>query len=691
MNRVLTRFMFLLITGLLAFGSVAGALAQDASPVASPVAMETHGIQIADMDLSVDPADDFNRFANGGWFDRTEIPADRASWGVFDELNAETKDVQLAILGEQAASGELQEGSDTWKVVQFFAQGTDSATRNAGGIDPLQDEIAAIDAITDEASLQAYLIEHSLDGASGFFSAFVFADLADSSTNAAYLSGPALGLPNRDYYLEDDASNEAIRAAYTAANIRFLMLLGADEATATASAQAVYDLEKQLAAITLTREEQQDFTNFYNPTAITDLGSVYAGIDWPAYLTALGISGVDSVIVTELGYLQGLDAIVQATDLATIKDMMKLQLMWFAAPYVDAETYDIYFSLMGVALGGQQSPLPTEERVLNHVNGVMGEAVGQLYVAEVFPAEAKNQITVLVDNILAAYRERLEANPWMSAETKAIALDKLDKVGMKVGYPDKWRSYDAVEVGETYVDSIINGTIAEAKRQFALAGKPVDRTEWGINPQEVNAYYDPQNNEIVFPAAILQPPFFDYQADAASNYGAIGYVIGHEITHGFDITGSQFDAAGNLAQWWTEADATKFDELQAGLVAQYNAIEVLTGLTLDGQIEVGENTADLGGIQNAYSALQKDMATNGDPGEIDGFTQDQRFFIAAAQVWREVVRDEALTTQVKSDEHAPGSVRAVQPLRNADAFHEAFGIAAGKPMFLAPEDRIVIW
>ena len=691
MKRHVPPALFLLIAGLLVLGTLSPVLAESATPIASPVAGATHGIQVADMDLTVDPADDFYQFANGGWLDRTEIPADRASWGVFDELNERTKNVQLEILDEQATSGELEEGSDPWKVVQFFAQGTDTPTRNANGIAPLADEIAAIDAITDAASLQTYLEVHAMDGASGFFVPFVFGDLADSSVNAVYLSGPLLGLPNRDYYLEDDEANEAVRTVYNEANARFLVLLGASEADAAAGAQAVYELEKSQAAITLTREEEQDFSNFYNPIAIAELSATYGGIDWDAYLATLGITGVDTVIVTDLKYLQGLAEIVANADIETIKNLMKLQIMWFAAPYVDETTYDIYFSLNGVALSGQQSPLPVEERVLNHVNGVMGEAVGQLYVAEVFPPAAKDQIVELVDHIIAAYRVRLEANTWMTTETRDIALAKLDHIGLKVGYPDKWRSYDAVEVGETYVDSIFNGTIAESQFQYSKAGKPVDRGEWGLFPQDINAYYDAQNNEIVFPAAILQPPFFDFEADAASNYGAIGYVIGHEITHGFDITGSQFDAAGNLVEWWSEEDRTNFEALQQQLVDQYNAIEVLPGLTLDGQIEVGENTADLGGIQNAYAALQVSLEVNGDPGSIDGFTQDQRFFIAASQVWREKVRDEALTTQVKADEHAPGAVRAVQPLRNADSFYEAFGIEAGSPMFLPPEERIAIW
>ena len=695
MSRLHSRALTLLIVTLLALGQLTPVLADTAtplaSPAASPVAGQPHGIQTADMDLTADPAEDFFRFANGGWLDRTEIPADRASWGVFNELNLKTTNQQLDILEQKASSGDLEEGSDQATVVEFFSQGTDMETRNASGISPLDDELAEIDAIVDQASLEVYLVEHAMDGAGGFFVPFVFANLADSSMNAAYLSGPLLGLPNRDYYLEDDPANEEVRTVYVEANTRFLVLLGASETDAAASAQAVYDLEKEMAALTLTREEQQDFSIFYNPTAVADLGTLFAGIDWPAYLETVGITGTDTLIVSELAYLEGLAAIIAQTPLETVTDMLRVQLMWAAAPYVDEETYDIYFSLNGVALGGQQTPLPVEERVLDHVNGIMGDAVGQLYVEEYFPPEAKDQIDALVDKIIVAFRARLEANTWMTTETRDVALDKLDRIGRKIGYPDTWKTYETVEPGEIYVDSFFNGSISETLRQNAKAGQPVDRSEWSALAQDVNAYYDPQNNEIVFPAGILQPPFFDYQADPASNFGGIGYVIGHEITHGFDLTGSQFDVDGNLVNWWSDADFGAFEELQVLLVEQYNAIEVLPGLTLDGQIEVGENVADLGGIQDAYDALLLELDANGDPGPIDGFTQQQRFFIAAAQVWREKVRDEALTTQVKADEHAPGQVRSVQPSRNSDAFHEAFEIEQGNAMFLPPEERIVIW
>jgi len=691
MNPNRLRLLSILLTLAFSLPMAAPVIAADATPAAgTPVSASTHGLQLADMDLAANPRQDFYRFANGGWLDRTQISADHASYGVFDQLGDETTQTQLSLLGALAANP-VDQTTDEGKVVQIFGQGTDAKTREQQGLAPIAPDLKAIAAITDLASLHAYFVAQGLNGSPGFFSISVSADLVNSSVYAAYLNGPSLGLPNRDYYLVDNADNAAVRAAYIADSAKLLTLAGADASAAPSAAAADYQLEHDLAAPTLTRAEQQDFSKSYHPTTLADLAKTYPALDWPAYLTAMGVPATPQVIVTEAGYLKALAAIVQKTPIATIKTMLQLQLLWAAAPFLNTEIYQPYFDFWGKTISGQTTPRPLNERVLSRINSVMGQAVGKLYVAKAFPPQAKDQITKLVKNIIAAYRQRIVDNPWMAPATKQTAFEKLDKLGLKVGYPDQWLSYAGVTLGDSYVRSISNAAETEVKRQNARAGQPVDRSEWGINPQEVNAYYDPQNNEIVFPAAILQAPFFDYQADPASNYGAIGFVIGHEITHGFDITGSQFNPDGNLASWWTQADHDRFDALQKKVVDQYSAIEALPGLKLYGQIEVGENVADLGGIQNAYAALQTALRQNGDPGTIDGFTQNQRFFIAAAQVWREKIRDAALTAQVKTDPHAPGSVRATQPLRNDDAFYKAFGITTGDKMYLPPEQRIVIW
>jgi predicted metalloendopeptidase len=669
------------------------AATQVATPGASPVATPTagHGIAPSNMDLSVDPAEDFYRFANGGWLDRTEIPADEGAYGVFQELDDLTIEQLLELLDERVAGGDLPEGTDEWKAVQLYAQGTDIDARNADGIDPIQPILDEIDAVTTLEELHAFQRDAIFHWLTGLFNAFVIPDLANSSMYGTYLSGPFFGLPNRDYYLEDDPANEAVREAYIAANTDFLMLAGYNEQEAAATAQAVFDLERQLVEPTLTREQQQDISLFYNPMTIAELQAAYPRMDWDTYLADLGLVGVEQVIVTEKGYLEALDAIVASADLEVLKAYFTLEVFWSFAEYLSEDVERIAFDFQGGALAGVEEQAPLEERVLEDVNAMVPDAVGKLYVEEHFPPEAKAEITELTETLIAAYRARLEANPWMTEETRAAAIDKLDQMVVKVGYPDEWHAYEAVEIQDSYMQSALSGLNAETRRQLDRAGEPVDREEWTVAPQVVNAFYSPQTNSITFPAAILQPPFFDFRADPAVNFGGIGFVIGHELTHGFDLQGAQFDAEGNLANWWSPADATAFQELNDAAVAQYSEIEVLPGVFIDGQITVPENVADLGGTQIAYDGLQMYLDTHGDPGEIDGFTQEQRFFISAATVWREEIRDELLTTQVKTDVHAPAQARATQPIRNMDAFHEAFDIEPGDPMYLAPEDRLVIW
>jgi putative endopeptidase len=417
-------------------------------------------------------------------------------------------------------------------------------------------------------------------------------------------------------------------------------------------------------------------------------------------LRSLGLAETAQLIVPEARYLQALDGIVRRTPLSVLKDYLKLQLLWGQSGYLSEEVEQTAFDFQGRVLGGLEAPPPLERRALEQVNGLMGQAVGKLYVDEHFPPEAKAQNADLVEWLRAAFRQRLEANSWMTPATRAVALDKLDAMGVKVGYPDQWQSYAPVEVGDSDAATVLSARNAEFRRKLAQVGKPVDRREWPYPPQTVDASYNVFGNEIIFPAGILQPPFFDFEAEPAVNYGGIGLVIGHEITHGFDLQGSQFDAAGNLSNWWTDEDRARFAELNERVAEQYAAIEVLPGLFVDGQITVTENVADMGGAQVAFDALRAAVAQKGEAppqaspvaaGDFASLTAEQRFFIAAATVWRVKVRDESLVTQVKSDPHAPPAVRATQPLRNMDAFLEAFGIQPGDPMYLPPEERIVVW
>jgi putative endopeptidase len=661
---------------------------------------DVHGINPADMDLSVSPAVDFYRYANGGWLDRTPIPSDEGAYGNFAELEDRTR-VQLLDLFHQLATGKaIAPGSDEEKALQIFQQGTDLKRRDALDIAPIQPILDEIAAISDLDDLHRFLQTSIFSGVGGPFPIYAYPDLKDSSMMGAYLSGPTYGLPNRDYYLEDDEANAAVRAAYIDTMATMLGFLGRDEAEAAAAAQAVYDLEHRLIEPTLTREEWQDLSLTYNPTSVSELSAQYPMMDWPAYLAALGLDDVDTLLVDEPKYLKALDQIVRQTPPDVLKDYLTLQVLWTFSDALGTELSDVAFAFQGRVLAGAEEQRPVDERVVEGLNWQMGEAVGKLYVDEYFPPTAKEEIRALVDDLRAAFRIRLENNTWMTPETQAKALEKLDKLGGKVGYPDHWRSYAAVDVGNSYAESLRNAASAETRRTLDQIGKPVDRTEWRDPPQTVNAFYSPENNEIVFPAAFLQPPYFDVQADPAVNFGSIGAVIGHEITHGFDLQGAQFDAMGNLTDWWTPEDYERFQALNDRVAAQYGAIEILPGLNIDGQITVTENVADLGGVQVAFDALQIHLAAQGDqtlsagplatPDTV-GLTPEQRFFVACARAWRENTRDEFLSTQVKSDFHAPASIRATLPIRNMDTFYEAFAIEPGDPMYLPPEERIVIW
>jgi predicted metalloendopeptidase len=691
-----------LLAALIALSSFAPVLAQDATPVASPEASPeaspvaqasgVHGVDVANLDTTTDPGQDFYRYATGGWLDRMEIPADEARYGSFDVVDDLTIEQLLGLLEGLGNSDDVPVGSDEWKAIQFFRQATDLKTRNAQGVEPISGDLEAIDAISTQEELRAFLrIAGLYTHLWGLYGIFAQPDLADSSVMTAWYGGPALGLPNRDYYWVDDENNEAIRAAYKETSAKLLEYLGYDAARAETAVNAVYDFEKALAEPLLRPEDYNDPANYYNVKTVEELVAIDPLFDWPDYLEIMGIPDQKSVVITEVKYLEAVDDILAATDLQTVKDFLKLQLMWFSAGELTEEIAATAFAFAGTTLYGIPEQEPIDEQALDAVNAGLGHALGKLYVANYFPPEAKAQVEALVARLVDASRVRIQALDWMSPETKATAIAKLDALRVKVGYPDKWITYEDVVIEESYAETSLSANIVEYKRQLAQIGKPVDRDEWGMLPQTVNAYYNPSNNEIVFPAAILQAPFFDYQADPASNYGGIGAVIGHEITHGFDQSGSQFDANGNFTDWWTAEDKTRFEELTAGVVAQYDAIEVLPGLNVDGSLTIGENIADMGGLQIAYDALQAELKESGDPGPIDGLTQDQRFFLAHAFNWAQLARDEYLTTLVKTNEHAPAQVRGAQPQRNMGAFFDAFGIEPGDPVYLAPEERIVIW
>lgn len=690
MLRTVRFFIVLLCAATLSVPQVLAA--QTATPAATPAEPAvTPGSLRSSMDPSVEPGQDFYRYADGKWLDEAVIPPDRAAYSVSTEISDRTTQQLLGLLRDLSDSNTLLEGSDEWKAVQLFKQGIDYDTRNAQGIAPIQDDLDRIEAISNLDELYAFLRYAVLNThASGLYGVSAGPDLQDSSVYTLWYGGPPLGLPNRDYYWKDTEDNERVRQAYRDISAKLLGFAGYDEEQAADAAQRVYDFEKQLAEPLLPPEAGNDPANYYHPRPIGDLAAANPDFDWPAFLDMLGVGDQKTVVITEEKYLDAIDDIVDATDLQTIKDYLTVQVLWGTASALSREMDDTAFSF-GTVLSGVEKQRPDEEQALGAVNGALGEAVGKLYVEKYFPPEAKTQIEELVGRIKTATQGRIEHLDWMSPETKQEALAKLDTMRVKVGYPDKWRTYENVTIGDSYVASILSANIADYKRYLARVGGPVDRDEWGMLPQTVNAYYSPTNNEIVFPAAILQAPLFDYQADPAYNYGAIGGTIAHEITHAFDQSGSKFDASGNLRDWWTPEDTERFTELTDEVVQQYSALEAAPGVFVNGELTIGENIADMGGLQIAHDALEAELAANGDPGLIEGLTQEQRFFLAHANRWAEKDRPEFVVALVSTDSHSPAQIRAVQPSRNMDAFYEAFDIVPGDPMYLAPEDRIVIW
>jgi putative endopeptidase len=655
------------------------------------------GVSLADMDLAADPAVDFYRYANGGWLDRTTIPDDFPSIETMSALDGQTRLQLVNLLIERANSGEAEPGSDEWKAIEFYGQGIDVATRNAQGIEPIEPLLELVAAIDTTEDLHQFLQESVFLSMPGLFFVSAGPDMTNSAETVAYLDAPSFGLPTRDYYLlgQDDPSIDAVRDAYLTTSTELLTLIGRDPAEAARAARAVYDFEAALAEPTLSPEESQDYSLLANATPLAELTEKYPLMDWPAYMAALGLEHVSELVLLEPRYMTKLDAIVRDTPLEVIKDFLTLQLLYSSAASLSEEMEATTFAYFGGALSGVSVQAPVEGRTFDQVNYFLGDAVGKLYVEAYFSPTAKARSEELVREIVEAFRARLERNAWMTAETKANALAKLAALKIKVGYPDEWRDYGEVEILNSYFGTALSAFNVYYRENLSQIGSPVDREEWPFPPQTVNAMYNPLNNEIIIPAAILQAPLFDAQADPASNFGAIGYIIGHEITHGFDVAGSQFDGEGNLANWWTDADYTRFAALNERLVDQYSEIEATGGAMVDGQLTLDENVADLGGIQVAYDALQLHLERHGRPApDIEAaicLSQEQRFFIAAATVWRAETRAEALQTQLMADTHAPATVRATQPLRNSDAFYEAFDIGPDDPMYLGPEERIVIW
>ncbi|GAB4247979.1 MAG: M13 family metallopeptidase [Ekhidna sp.] len=655
------------------------------------------GLDLAQMGQDVDPKKDFYRFANGNWLDNTEIPADQGRWGGFPELRKKNDQIMLEIMEKAAQNPDFEEGSDEKKAVQFFAVGMDSLLAERVGTEPLSKWYERINAIESNEDLQSVLAEMRRTGYGPFHSVFSLADLKDSQINALYISAGGLGLPNRDYYTKEDAKSVEIREKYVA-HIARMMELAQVAGDAAAMADNVMEIENRLALASLTPIEARNIPALYNPMTVEGLQQLSPAINWNTYLNDIGLdaSSIDTLIVMQPKFLQEVSKTIQEVEMDKIKDYLTWNVVNQAANFLNNEMVQANFDFYGKVIRGTEQMRPRQERVLSATNGVIGEAIGKVYVAETFPPEAKASAEEMVGNLMKAFDKRIRNLEWMSDSTKEQALKKLNNLTVKIGYPNKWRDYSELEVessGESYsyFGNMENAWRWQFDQNMKDVGQPVDKERWGMNPQTVNAYFNPLNNEIVFPAAILQPPFYNYTADAAVNYGGMGAVIGHEISHGFDDQGSRFDWQGNMVNWWSEEDKKNFEARTQKLVEQYDAYEALDSVYVQGKLTLGENIGDLGGLNAAYDALQIHLEKNGNPGLIDGFTPEQRFFISWATIWRTKYRDETLRTQVLTDPHSPGMFRAVGPLSNMETFYAAFDIQEGDELWRPEEERVKIW
>ena len=646
------------------------------------------GIALENMDTSVRPGDDFFTYVNGKWISETEIPADKASYGGFAILADEAQEDVKAII-ELSANGEFAKGTDEQKVGDLYKSYLDMNTRNARGVGPLKPELERIAALTDHEELAVYFATAGRRGYPVPVNIGQVADFKNPNYYMIYAWQSGLGLPDREYYFMEDEASITIREKYVD-HIEAMFELAGFEGAAAAATE-IMDLETRIAAAHITKEAARDWPNNYNKVPLEQLNDVMPGFNWTGYIEEAGIAEIDGLVLMMTSYFEELDTVIAETPIETWQIYLKWVALNSRANALNEALDNQDFEFYGRVLQGREEQREAWRRAVTTVNGLLGEVVGKVYVKEHFPPEAKERMLELVGNLIRAYEKSINELDWMSDETRAQALDKLSKFRPKIGYPDVWRDYSAVDIEvDDLFGNIERATVAEYDRELARQGGPVDREEWAMTPQTVNAYYMPPLNEIVFPAAILQPPFFNLEADDAVNYGAIGAVIGHEIGHGFDDKGSTFDGDGVMRNWWTDVDRTEFEARTARLVGQYDEYAPFEDLSVNGEFTLGENIGDLGGI--SIGLLAYTMSLDGEePPVIDGFTGVQRVFLGYGQVWRSKSRDEALRQQIMTDPHSPAKYRANGAVRNVPEFYEAFNVAEGDAMYLPPEERVKIW
>ena len=648
-------------------------------------------IDLANFDNTTAASEDFYQYACGGWMEANPLTPEYARYGIFDQLDKENQE-KLKVLIEELNSKPQEAGSVGAKIQMMYSMGLDSLKRNADGAAPVMDQLAAIKAIADIRDFSSMVGKMHVESSSPLFSFYIGADEKNSTMNLLQFYQGGLSMGDRDYYLLDDENTLKIRNAYRQYIERLFVLAGYSAEEAGDAADAVLAFETEIAKVSVDRATLRDVHKNYNKMSVQDFTSKYGFIDWELFFKETGISKSEELNAGQIAFFEGLTKLMKKTSLEDLKDYLSFKLLNSASNYLSDEFVNANFDFYGRALQGKEELQPRWKSALAVVNRSLAEAFGQMYVEKYFPASSKEKMLEMVDNLQAALGERIEALEWMSEQTKDKAQEKLGTFIVKVGYPDKWKDYTALDIkADSYWANICRANIFAHNEMMKDEGQPVDRTQWGMSPQTVNAYYNPTTNEICFPAAILQPPFFNPDADDAVNYGGIGVVIGHEMTHGFDDQGRNYDKDGNISSWWTKEDEDKFNERAKILVEQYDKIVVLDTLHADGSYTLGENIADQGGLLVAYQAYMNTLKGKEAPADIDGFTHSQRFYLGYANLWAQNLRPQEIMRRTKTDVHSLGKWRVNAALRNIEDFYTAFGIKEGDPMYLAPEERINIW
>lgn len=658
------------------------------SPVKETVKVDA--INLANLDTTVAPGTDFYQYACGGWIEKNPLKPEYSRFGTFDQLRNDNEE-QLRTLINELGTTPQEAGSVAWKIGTLYEMGLDSVKLNNEGMAPIKDQLEAIQRLGTKADVAKMVAVLHKEGMAPFFALFVDADEKNSSMNIVQLYQAGIGMGDRDYYLLDDEGTMKMRDAYKQFINRLFTLTGASPEQAEAAVNAVMKIETGIAEISFSREDLRDSQKNYNKIKLDEFKAKNNPIEWDVYFESMGLMEIEYLDAKQLPFYGALDEFLKNVSIDEQKYYLAFNLLNAAAPYLSDDFVAAEFDFYGKTMSGKQEQKPRWKRSLSTVNSSLGEAVGQMYVAKYFPASSKEKMLTLVGNLQKALSERIAGLEWMSDETKAKAQEKLSAFIVKIGYPDKWRDYTALEIkDDSYWANVCRSNIFEMDYMLAQAGKPVDRSRWGMTPQTVNAYYNPTTNEICFPAAILQPPFFNPDADDAVNYGAIGVVIGHEMTHGFDDQGRNYDKDGNLSDWWTAEDAVRFTERADRLVQQYDDIIVVDSVHANGRYTLGENIADQGGLLVSHLAYLNSL--NGKtPAPIDGFTNEQRFYLGYATLWGQNIRPEEILRLTKIDPHSLGKWRVNAALRNIDTFYSAFDIKEGDPMYMMPADRVVIW